>query len=377
MREQIKRVQQALQQCGADALLCGGNRNVFYLTGTIVQGYCYVPATGEPLLFSRRGGGIFFRRPTELADLVQKQGLSLPKRLLLDEGDLSAAEWSALCKAFPSSSCEAGTALLRQVRSVKTPEEIEIIRQAAAKHAQVSAQFPSLYRPGMTDTEFSIELEYFARKNGHLGVFRTFGFHMEAFMGSLLVGDNAAAVSPFDFALGGAGSNPILPIGATGKVMEAGESVMVDLSGCYSSYVTDLSRTYSIGKLPDIAYHAHQVSIEIQQELSLLSKPGAVTGELYEKAVSMAQRAGLEDHFMGTAFQSKFVGHGMGIEINELPVLCKRGQAVLEAGNVLALEPKFVLEGIGAVGTENTYLVTENGLELLTPCEETLLDLTK
>ncbi|HEY5465908.1 MAG TPA: M24 family metallopeptidase, partial [Clostridia bacterium] len=101
----------------------------------------------------------------------------------------------------------------------------------------------------------------------------------------------------------------------------------------------------------------------------------AVCGELYERAVAMADRAGLGDRFMGLRRQARFVGHGVGIEINEPPVLAAGPRAVLEAGNVIALEPKFVLPGVGAAGIENTFLVTRDGMEKLTLAREEILPL--
>ncbi len=75
----------------------------------------------------------------------------------------------------------------------------------------------------------------------------------------------------------------------------------------------------------------------------------------------MAADAGMEEYFMGHRYHAGFVGHGVGIEVNELPVLAPRSRDILEAGNVIAVEPKFVIPGIGAVGIENTYIVRDSG----------------
>lgn len=78
---------------------------------------------------------------------------------------------------------------------------------------------------------------------------------------------------------------------------------------------------------------------------------------------------------MGTHFQAKFVGHGVGLEINELPVLTPRSNDVMQPGMIFAFEPKFVLAGIGAVGIENTFLVTEMGVEKITLLDESIIEL--
>ena len=87
----------------------------------------------------------------------------------------------------------------------------------------------------------------------------------------------------------------------------------------------------------------------------------------------MAKENNLADYFMGTQQQAKFVGHGVGLEINEPPVLAPRSKETLELGMTIAVEPKFVLPGIGAVGIENTYIVHNNKLEKITHCDESLM----
>lgn len=96
-------------------------------------------------------------------------------------------------------------------------------------------------------------------------------------------------------------------------------------------------------------------------------KPGVEAKRLYHIAEEMVKEAGLERYFMGYTQKAGFVGHGVGIEINELPVIAPRSRDILEEGNVIALEPKFVVPGVGAVGIENTYVVEQNGMKCLTP----------
>jgi Xaa-Pro aminopeptidase len=227
----------------------------------------------------------------------------------------------------------------------------------------------------MTDNAFSIEIERLMRLEGNLGLFRTFG-DMEAFMGSILAGDNASVASPYDFALGGAGtvSNPI---GAAGVPLLPGSSIMIDMAGNFTGYLDDLTRTFSIGKLSEKAYKAHQVSIDIQLALMEVMREGAVCEDLWELSLKMATDAGLADCYMGTTQQAKFVGHGVGIVINELPVLATRSKDILKANMTIAVEPKFVIAGVGAVGVEDTILIQKDGCERLTKIDYDIVDLTK
>ena len=376
-----QKLQGYLAENGVSGALITANPNQLYFTGSIVYGYLYIPAEGKPWLFVKMPKGVAgdhilpMKSPKQLPQLFAEAGLALPSSLLIEDGDISAAEYISLSKIFSGARLVAGTKTLRQLRSVKTDLEIKVIRQTSAVHAQAYGKVKALYRPGMTDWEFSAAVEQELRKLGHQGLFRTFGFRMEAFMGSVLAGENAAVPSPFDFALGGAGRNCSFPLGPCGKVMENGTTVMVDLSNNLYGYLTDMTRTFSIGALPDAAYRAHQVSIDIQAALAAAAKPGAVCSELYEMAVQIAAEAGLKDRFMGREQQAKFVGHGLGIEINEPPVLAPRMAVPLEENMVIALEPKFIIDGVGAVGCENTYVVRKDGLEKLTIFEEEIIDL--
>ena len=194
-------------------------------------------------------------------------------------------------------------------------------------------------------------------------------------MGTILAGDNGCAVSPYDFALGGAGLHASLPVGQSGVVLREGMAVMVDIAGNFYGYLTDCTRTFAVGQLAQKACDAHQVSIDIRHAVAAAGKPGVRCEDLYTLALKMAEDAGLAGNFMGLSQKAKFIGHGVGLVINELPVLGARSKDVLEAGMCIALEPKFVIPGSGAVGIEDTVLVTESGMENLTPCDPAIIAL--
>jgi Xaa-Pro aminopeptidase len=227
----------------------------------------------------------------------------------------------------------------------------------------------------MTDLQFQVEIERIMRLHDSMGFFHTYGNNMDIHMGSLLTGENAEIPSPFDFALGGQGSDPTLPLGASGLKIAEGNTIMVDMAGNYRPWMTDMTRVYSVGKTSELAYKAHQVSIEICDETEQMARPGIACSELYNKAINIVKQNKLENYFMGTRQQAKFVGHGVGLEINEPPVLAPRSNELLEPNIVFALEPKFVIPAIGAVGIENTYVVTETGVEKITVFEENIIEL--
>ncbi|MDR0547062.1 MAG: Xaa-Pro peptidase family protein [Dysgonamonadaceae bacterium] len=377
-----KSIQNLLQQSDANACLITSSVNIYYLTGQIFDGYLYLPQEGKPLYFVRKPGAfsdenqIPIRKPEDIPALLNERSLSLPKVLGLEAGQLTYNDFLRLQNVFQPEKTVNATALLRQVRMIKTPWEIEQFRLSAQKHKQAYREIPTVFVAGMTDLEFQYEIERLMRKNGSIGIFRTFGSNMDIFMGSVLTGENAGNASPCDFALGGGGAHPSLPIGANGTPIRENQSVMVDMAGNFTAYMTDMTRVFAYGNLPEEAIRAHQTSIEMHEWLRKNVKAGFACSEIYCQSLRMVEKAGLSANFMGIKQQSKFVGHGVGIEINELPVLTERSKEILQAGMVFAYEPKFVLPKTGAVGVENTYLVTNEGLENLTDFEESLIPLT-
>ncbi|MBQ7842978.1 MAG: aminopeptidase P family protein [Odoribacter sp.] len=376
-----RRIQQAMRQEEADGCLLTMNMNLYYVSGQVFNGYFYLPAEGRPYWFVKRltvpetNQVHVIRKPEQMPELFRDLNLAMPRKLLLEEDELSYNECIRLQHVFRAEATGNASALIRHIRMIKTPWEIEQMRISARRHEAVYREIPACYRPGMRDVELQIEIEKRMRMHGSLGYFRAFGSNMDIFMGSLLAGENAGEPSPFDFALGGKGIHASGPLGANGTLLREGTTVMADMSGNYTAYQTDMTRVFSIGKLPDRAYRVHRVALEIQARMERTAKPGVSCAELYRDALAMAGQEGLKDCFMGTHLQAKFVGHGVGLEINDLPVLTTRSKDILQPGMTFAFEPKFVLAGIGAVGIENTFLVTDSGVEKMTLLDENIIEL--
>lgn len=375
------KIRSLMAQHEIDAALITCNVNLIYTYGRVVSGYLYLPLHAPARLFIKRPNNMVgeyvhpIRKPEQLPELLMECGLSIPSKLMLEGDELTFTEYNRLAACFPQTEVvPCGTSLMRKARSIKTDMEIEMFRRSGIAHAKAYEQIPSVYQPGMTDRQLSVEIERLMRLEGSLGIFRTFGQSMEIFMGSLLAGDNAMNPSPYDFALGGRGLDPSIPIGVDGSLLQPGQSFMVDMGGNFYGYMGDMSRVFSIGRLPEKAYAAHQTCLEIQEAVAEKAKPGVVCEDLYNIAINMVTKAGFADNFMGTTQKAKFIGHGIGLEINEMPVLAPRMKQELEPGMVFALEPKIVLPGIGPVGIENSWAVTEEGVEKLTLCKEEIVE---
>jgi len=377
----IGKIQQEMQQTGIDACILTTVPNLFYVTGVVYNGYFYLPMEGKSVHFLKRKTDapleniIYIRKPELILEELDKLGYKKPETLLLEVDAVSYTECTRLITSLQVKDVTNASVFMRKLRSVKSEFEIEQIRKSARKHEAVYKQIPDVYKEGMTDIELQIEIERLMRLHGSIGLFRSYGANMDIYMGSLLAGENAETPSPFDFALGGKGASPILPIGAGGQKIIKGNTIMVDMAGNYTPWMTDMTRVFSVGKTLDIAYRAHQVSVDINNHVMDVAKPGMACTELFEIAVKRVEENHLDKYFMGTKQQAKFIGHGLGLEINEPPVLTPFSQEVLVPGTVFALEPKFVIPEVGAVGIENTYLITETGIEKITIFEEDIIEL--
>lgn len=367
----LNRLRIAMSASGIDEALICDNANIYYLTGRVFSGFVLVPTEGELLYAVKRpchleGNNVMsIRKIEEIAGAVSFKGGIIG----LEMNRLPYNTIRRIQKAFGTKFKYADvSAAISEARSLKTPHEIELIKFSGIRQAEVYRRIPHLYQDGMRDIDLQIEIERAARLAGCLGQFRISGNDMELFMGNVLVGDNADSPSPYDFAMGGAGMSPSLPVGADGTLIRRGQSVMVDMNGNFTGYMTDMTRCFSLdSRLSQRALDAHKLSIDICDCLRDMGQPGVEAKDMYNAAVEMARQAGFENEFMGHRQHAGFVGHGVGIEINEQPVIAPRSKSILQVGNVIALEPKFVIPGVGAVGIENTYAVSDkSSMECLT-----------
>lgn len=365
------------------ALLIADNAMLYYLTGRVYSGWAFIPVDENvnPVWFVRRpveltGKDVVeVRKPEEIPSRLEALGISLPEAVGLEMDALPYSTITRLQAVFPGAESYTASPIVAAARSVKTPLEISMMERSGVIHTAVYHKIPSLFSPGMTDFELDVAIEHLSRLEGCLGQFRIAGKSMEFFMGNVLTGENADAPSPYDFALGGKGMDPSLPVGASGEEIKPGTTVSVDVNGDYTGYMTDMTRVFSYGDIPSEAKAAHECSLAIHREFRRMAVPGTKASDIYEMAARLAREAGFERYFMGHRQKAGFCGHGVGIEINETPVIAPRSRDILQAGNAIAMEPKFVIPHVGAVGIENTYIVTPEGARCITNAPEEIIPL--
>jgi len=353
----------AMAAAGLDGMVVSDLADIYYLTGRVFCGYIYLNADGRLRYYLRRPNNLRgddvteIRKPEEMtADIM---ATFAPKTVGLEDDSLPCSMAARLRVSLPAGASV--SAMLRASRAVKTDAEIDLMRRSGAMQTEAYGRIPGLYTGGMTDIGLQIEIERDLRLHGCLGIFRIAGQSMELYMGNVLTGDNSDTPSPYDFAMGGAGLHPSIPVGADGTRIIPGLPVMVDMNGNFTGYMTDMTRCYCVGEPHPEAVRLNTLSRDICAAVAEAAVPGAAARDLYALALGMASDAGCGQYFMGHRHHAGFVGHGIGIEVNELPVLAPRSRDILAAGMTIACEPKFVVPGLGAVGIENTYVVRPDG----------------
>lgn len=378
LQDRIAGFQEALQQNGTDGALVVQKTDLFYFAATAQQGWLYVPAAGDPILmifkeFDRAKAESALQdvvsvvSPKTIPDIIRERGHSLPARLGMELDVLPVNLYRQYDSIFKDSTIVDESTAIRLIRAVKSPYEIELVRQAAAGSDAVSGKVPELLREGKTEIELAGELEAYARSLGHQGIVRMRLWGSELFYGHLMAGPSAAVPSYLASPTGGAGVSPLIGQGPGFRKIQRNEPVLFDYVFALNGYISDHARIFAVGALPDELVRAHAAMLEIQEEVKRLAVPGAITGEIYERMVASAERKGYGEWFMGVGERRiRFTGHGVGLELDEFPFLAKGQQLPLAEGMIIALEPKVILPGKGVVGIENTHLVTASGLEPLT-----------
>lgn len=370
----------ALAAEGLDGALLLWATDVYYLAGTRQNGALWVPAQGEPVLLVKRSLSRA-RAESPLADVrpfppPQDLGAVVggARRVGLALDVVPVAIHQLWSRALPGAELVDVAPALRRQRSAKSPWEIDRLRAAGRLLAGVFAELPRLLGPGMREVDLAAEIEARLRRAGSEGGPRVRGFNQEVFMGVAVAGASAEVASSFDGAVTGGGLSPSSPLGASRAIIPPGAPVIVDYTAMLEGYCVDMTRTAVCGRLAPELARAFGVALSIQDEVARLLRPGSVPSRLHARALEMAGAAGLGAFFMGPrGAQVRFVGHGVGLELDELPVLAPGFDEPLRPGETLAVEPKFVLPGLGAVGIENTWAVTEGGGERLTELEDAVV----
>jgi Xaa-Pro dipeptidase len=371
--ERLKRFQERLAANGVDGAMLLQKTDLYYLSGTDQDAHLWVPAHNTPLLLVRKS----LERAREdsiieeivplpgfsrVPELIRKHTKKLPKRLGLELDILPSRLYMSYRKVFPDAKIVDISPLIRGVRMVKSDYEVSCITKAAAMADRMYEKVPAFLAESKTETDLALRLEAFYRGKGHPGLVRTRTFNMECLYGHVMAGKSGAVASNSPGPTGGKGLGPFYSQSAGKDKIGKHEPVFVDYAANVEGYIADQARIFSLGNLPEKFHRAHNVMLEVQETLTEKGRPGVKAGDLYNLALKIAEKAGLEEGFMGYPDPVPFVAHGVGLEIDEWPIIGRNSDTILEEGMVMALEPKFIFPGQGVVGIENTWVVTQLGM---------------
>ncbi len=339
-------IRRAVAEAGLDGLVVSSPADIFYLSGFRGSAGALLVTRDRALLFSD-----FRYRLQAARQAPEWEFVEVPRRLFARLGETSAEAGLRLlgfnpahltCKrrdelaeAAPQVELRPCEGLVEELRAVKSPDEVEAIRAAAALSDRAMAALVEALRPGVSERDLALEAEFLMRRAG------------------------AEAVA-FDLIIA-SGPNSALPHAQPGdRALASGDLVVMDIGARVRGYCSDMTRTYAVGKASPRAREIYRIVYQAQREAAAAVRPGAVCGELDRLARSVIENAGFAEYF------GHGLGHGVGIEVHEAPRLGRNGERILTVGNVVTVEPGIYLPETGGVRLEDLLAVTEDGAETLT-----------
>jgi Xaa-Pro aminopeptidase len=350
--------------------------NLYYFTGTMQDGMLIIPRNGEETFWVRRSyeramnESLFqeIRSMNSFRDTIGSVS-KFPDTVYLETEVVPLALYERFHKYFPFDNVKPVDIHVATVRAIKSEYELSFMRKAGKIHQKVlEVIVPEILLEGMSEADLATELFQILMENGHHGVSRFSMFDTEILLGHVGFGVSSIYPTYLDSASGNSGLSPAVPLfGNRDRKLNKGDLVFIDVGCGVNGYNTDKTMTYMFNRsLPQYALDAHNKCVEIQDEIALLLKPGAIPSEIYKKIMNSLDKDFLIN-FMGFANRKvKFLGHGIGLLIDELPVIAEGFNEPLQEGMVFAIEPKKGIKNIGMVGTENTYIVTSKGGKSIT-----------
>jgi len=375
--DRICRIQARMQEADLDALLIVQRVDLFYFSGTAQNGFLFIPAEGEPLLLIRKymprarlessiANMLEIRSPKELPRRIADFYGRLPRAIGFEWDVMPVKEFTFYQGLFPEQGCVDGSPLILRTRMIKSRWELVQMEKTAWISARTFEYIRNTIRPGLTEMEFGGMYEAFARRIGHAGKLRVRDYQTEGYPWHILSGVSGGMVGLLDSPASGQGTSAAFPVGAGNKKLRADEPIMIDLSLAANGYHMDETRMFAIGSMPKEALDASLATMDIHNEVLDHIRPGVPIKDLFDLAKTSAERRGYADSYLGPpGYKVRFIGHGVGLELIEQPILSIKETTLLEPGMTFALEPKMVFKNRFSAGIESVFTVTETGHRLI------------
>jgi len=356
-----------------EAVVIFSKINLYYFTGTMQDGMLIIPRDDNAVFWVRRSferamDESFFNdiRPmNSFADAQDTFGKGkVPSKVHMEMEIVPLALYQRFQKYFPVKEVRPVDRYISSVRAVKSQYEIYLMEKSGEIHRRVlEDRIPKILREGMSEAELATQLFAVLMEEGYHGITRFGMFDTEVMLGQIGFGESTIYPSYFNGPGGNLGLSIAVPIfGSRERKLKKGDLVLIDIGCGVEGYHTDKTMTYMFGKpLCEKAIDVHKRCVEIQNEIAMMLKPGEIPSNIYNSIMNKISDE-FSDNFMGYGQRKvKFLGHGIGLVVDELPVIAKGFDEPIEEGMAFAVEPKKGIENVGMVGIENTFLVTPNG----------------
>jgi len=376
LEDRINQLRKNMERAGIAFSIILQNVDLFYFAGTVQKGVLVVSVDNGPLLFIERNVDraavesgleiIPIKRDKDVGEILMAKGILKGKcGMEFDVVPVSVFErWKSIVGLDDFTDIWPA---IRDLRIIKSPFEIEQVKRSGSVCDHVFEKARDVVREGAREVDIAAFLEAEGRRVGHQGFLRMRGLNQEMMNLYITHGRSGTIPSSGDVPIAGAGVTHAIAQGPSLNKVEKGVPVVIDYGGGYNGYITDETRTFVVGELKERFKKPYEVAKEIVEDATVYGKEGIDGTELFLRAEEKAKKAGLDEYFMG--FESgkvTFIGHGLGLEINELPVITPRHHIILKEGMVFAFEPKFIFPGERAIGVEVDYVVRKDKLERVT-----------
>lgn len=344
-----------------------------YFSGTAQDGLVYIPRDGEPIIMMKRNlerareeSPLDVRPLKNMRNLKEDLNISSGATIGLEMDVLPCNFYFRVNKALKDASFVDVAERIKHIRSIKSEFEIKLAKKAAQMLVEGFSTVPDYIKEGMTEVDMMCRMESEMRSIGHQGSLRFRRFNSIVPLGHIMSGSSAAIPSFLASPTGGKGTSLVFPHGPSFRKIKRNEPIFIDTVGIWNGYIADATRIFSLGKIEPDLKEAYQASCQIEETIAREMKPGRMARELFELSESEGERLGYKD-FLGGTVGNKcgFVGHGVGLELDEYPVLAPLDHEIQE-GMTIAVEPKIIYPGRGVLGIEDTFLTTSSGALRLT-----------
>ncbi|SHN54932.1 M24 family metallopeptidase [Desulfovibrio litoralis] len=367
----------------ASGVLIFSRIHIYYFTGTFANGCLWIPLEGEPILTSRKGIDRAklespltkfgtYKSFKELPNIFKNFEVPFGNTIAVEKAWLPWNLSESLISALNGIKILAADRIIELCRSVKTEWELKKMRLSGERMYQAQVvEMPNIIKIGMSELEIAHKSWEIVFQLGHGGTIRMKAPEENMMLGIVSRGMNANYPTFYNGPIGHQGEHPALPyMGSKNAKIQKGDLINADFGFCYEAYLTDRTQVYFMGKkseLPKPVLQAQELCQKIEDTCSTLLKAGELPSIIYEKALELVEKTPFKQGFMGlSSSQVPFIGHGIGLQVDEYPAIAKRFDEPLENAMTIALEPKIGLSGYGMVGVEDTYEITKQGAISLT-----------